>query len=61
MADDVYDTSMEYIKMSYLKGVTNSLRENSYFQLLAPKLKSQLVNELLQTYHSQFYIFFHDI
>lgn len=58
---DMYDKAIEYIKISYLQGVTHSLREGEYYKLLPPRLKNQLINDVLHEYHSQFYFFFHDV
>lgn len=43
----IYDKSIDYIKNSYLKGVSQSLRENGYYKLLPPRLKNELINEIL--------------
>lgn len=61
MESDVYDKSIEYISTSYLKGVTQSLREGEFYSLLPPKLKNSLIQEILKDYHKRFYFFFHDI
>eukprot|EP00347_Sterkiella_histriomuscorum_P006194 403353701 len=61
MDSATYDKAIDYIKNSYLKGVSQSLREGDYFKLLTPKLKNSLIQEVLKDYHKQFYFFFHDI
>ena len=59
--DDLYVKSLEYIKTSYLKGVTTSLRENDYYKMFPPRLKNVIIFDSLNEYYEKFYYFFNDI
>ena len=37
----MYDTSVSYIKISYLHGVIASIKNNEYFKAMSPKLKNK--------------------
>ena len=56
----MYDTSIEYIKISYLKGVSKQIRETEYYRLLPPKIKNDLIFQILEDYYEKFYYFFYD-
>jgi hypothetical protein len=47
MENEIYDKSIEYIKMSYLLGVDKSLKEKPYYNLMPPRLKNNLIFETL--------------
>jgi len=51
MTPEIYDNAINYMKNSYLKGVSQSLREGEFYKLLTPRLKNQLISEVLKDYH----------
>lgn len=58
----MYDSTIEYIKKSYLYGVIQSLqRDNSFYSLMPPDLKNRLIFCLLQNYYNKFFFFFNDM
>lgn len=59
--DWVYDKSIDYISVSYAKGITENLKDKGFYKLLTPNLKHQLTMEALEKYHDRFYYFFHDV
>jgi hypothetical protein len=59
--DDIYDEALSFLQSSFLHGITASLRDGGYFQLLSPRLKKDLIKNVLQEYHQKFYYFFHDV
>lgn len=57
----MYDTSISYIKISYLHGVVQSIKKNDFYRNLSPRLKNKLILEVLGDYYAKFYFFFNDI
>lgn len=60
-SDWIYDKSIDYISISFAKGITENLRDKGFYKLLCPNLKNKLTNEVLNMYKQRFYYFFHDM
>ena len=45
--DEIYDEALSFLKSSFLHGVTLSLKDKGYFKLLPPRLKKDLIDEIL--------------
>jgi hypothetical protein len=60
MTNEIYDQSLEYIKVSYLYGIVKSVKETHLYKIMTPQLKNRLTFELLENYYKQFYYFFND-
>lgn len=59
--DRIYDETVAYIEISFIYGVVNQLKENSFYKQMHPRLKNNLILEVLKPYEEKFFFFFHDI
>jgi hypothetical protein len=59
--DGIYDNANTYIQTTYQHGVVKAFKDSGFFDLLTPRLKNDLVFELLGDYYKKFYFFFNDI
>lgn len=57
----IYDQSIEYMKVSYLHGVDQSIREGGYYKLMPSRMKTKVAFELFDKYYHKFYYFFNDL
>lgn len=62
MDSTIYDSTIDFIKKSYLYGVVQSLRyDNEFYSQMSPSLKTKLVFVLLRQYYQKFFYFFNDV
>lgn len=59
--DVIYDETVEYVKISYLYGVVQTLHgDHQFYVNLTPELKKKLVFTLLSNYYQKLFFFFND-
>lgn len=58
--NSVYDSTLEYIKINYLRGIEISLKSKPFYSLLSPQQKNLLINTIFGDYIDHFSCFFND-
>ena len=62
MSDAIYETSLCYIKDSYLHGVLSAVKlDTDFYKILSQDQKSRLVFIVLRNYYDKFMFFFVDL
>jgi hypothetical protein len=59
--DVIYDETVDYVKISYLYGVVQTLHgDHQFYNNLPPELKKKLVFTLLSNFYQKLFFFFND-